>query len=82
MSTNAGFVGAKTTNPFHCQKVALRSITLYRNGHPVAVTPLETDIDKKMYPNSIRVLAFHKHGHGISFQDMQINISSFRCNQS
>ena len=69
MSTNAGFVGAKTTNPFHYQKFGLRSITVYRNGHPIAGTPLETDTDKKMYLNSMGALAFHEHGHGISFEE-------------
>ena len=59
MSTNAGFVGAKTTNPFHYQKFGLRSITVYRNGHSIAGTPLETDTDKKMYLNSMGALAFH-----------------------
>ena len=69
MSTNAGFVGAKTTNPFHYQKFNLRSITVYRNGQPIAGTPLETDTDKKMYLNSMGALAFHEHGHGISFEE-------------
>ena len=42
MSTNAGFVCAKTMNPFHYQTFGFRSITVYRNGHPIAGTPLET----------------------------------------
>ena len=67
MSSNAGFVGAKTTNPIHYQKIGLRSITVYRNGHPTAGTPLETDTDKNIYMNSIGALAFQEHGHGFSF---------------
>ena len=63
MSTNAGFVGAKTTNPFHYQKFGLRSITVYRNGHPIAGTPLETDTDKKVYLNSMGALAFHEYAN-------------------
>ena len=47
MSTNAGFVEAKTRNPFHYQKFGLRSITVYRNGYPIAGTPLETDPTKR-----------------------------------
>ena len=43
MSTNAGFVGAKITNPLHYQQVGLR---IYRNGYSIAGTPLETDFDK------------------------------------
>ena len=68
-STNADFVGAKTTNPFHYRKFGLRSITVYRNGHPIAETPPETDTDKKMYLNSIEALAFHAHSHEISFEN-------------
>ena len=64
MSTNAGFVGAETTNPFHYQTFVWRSITVYQNGHPSAGTPFETDTDKKMYLNSMGALAFHEHGHG------------------
>ena len=69
MSTNAGFLGAKRTNPFHYQKFDLNSITVYRNGYPVAGTPLETDNDKKVYLNSLEALAFEQHGHGIPFED-------------
>ena len=69
MSTNAGFVGAKTTNPFHYQKLGLRSITVYRNDHPFAGTPLETDTNKKIHLNSMGALAFHEHGHGISIEE-------------
>ena len=47
MSTNAVLVGAKATNAFHYQQFGLRSITVYRNGHPIARTLLETDTDKK-----------------------------------
>ena len=69
MSTNEGFVGAKTVNPFHYQKFGLRSITVLRNGHPIAGTPLETETDKKLYLNSLGALAFHEHGHGISYEE-------------
>ena len=47
----------------------MRSITVYRNGHPIAGTPLETDTGKKMYLNSMGALAFHEHGHGTSFEE-------------
>ena len=69
MSTNGGFLGAKRTNPFHYQKFGLNSITVYRNGYPIAGTPLETDNDKKIYLNSLEALAFEQHGHGIPFAD-------------
>ena len=41
----------------------------YRNGRPIAGTPLKTDTDKKMYLNSMGAVAFHEHGHGISFEE-------------
>ena len=81
MSTHAGFVGGKTTNPYHYQKFGLRSIAVYRNGHPIAGAPLETDTDKMMYLNSMEALSFHEHGHGISFEEYANQSVSFRSNQ-
>ena len=51
------------------EKTGLRSITVYRNGHPIAGAPLETDTDKKMYLKTLGALAIHEHGHGISFEE-------------
>ena len=62
-------MGAKRTNPFHYQKFGLNSITVYRNGYPIAGTPLESENDKKIYLNSLEALAFEQHGHGIPFAD-------------
>ena len=39
----ASFLGSKDTNPFHYQKHNLNEDTVYRNGYPVAGTPLATD---------------------------------------
>ena len=58
MTTNAGFLGAKRTNPFHYQTFDLSSITVYRNGHPIAGTPLNTDADKKKLFKLIGSLSF------------------------
>ena len=65
MTTNSSFLGAKRENPFHFRKFGLESITVYRNGYPIAGTPLLTDDDKKLYLNSIDALAFTSHGHGV-----------------
>jgi len=71
MSPNANFLGAKRANPFHYQKFGLRSITVYRNGSPIAGTPLTTDNDKRLYLSSLEALAFNHHGHGIPLSDFQ-----------
>ena len=47
----------------------MRSITVYRNGHSIAGTPLAADTDKKMYMNSMGALAFDEHGHGVSLEE-------------
>ena len=69
MATNEAFLGAKRVNPFHFQKFNLNSITVYRNGYPVAGTPLQTENDKKLYLNSLEALAFGQHGHGVPYND-------------
>ena len=69
MTTNSSFLGAKRENPFHFRKFDLDSITVLRNGYPIAGTPLQTDNDKKLYLNSLEALAFSSHGHGISIDD-------------
>ena len=69
MATNEAFLGAKRVKPFHFQIFNLNSITVYRNGYPVAGTPLQTENDKKLYLNSLEALAFGQHGHGIPYND-------------
>lgn len=69
MITNQAFLGAKRSNPFHFQKFNLDSIIVYRNGYPVAGTPLQTEDDKKLYLNSLEALAFENGGHGIPLAD-------------
>ena len=69
MTTNKAFLGSKADNPFHYQKFNLENITVYRNCYPTAATPLQTDNDKKLDLNSLEVLAFESHGHGIPFSD-------------
>ena len=69
LATNEDFLGAKRVNHFHFQKFNLNSITVYRNGYPVAGTPLQTESDKKLYLNSLEALAFGQHGHGVPHND-------------
>ena len=69
MATNEAFLGAKRVNPFQFQKFNLNSITVYRNGYPVAGTQLQTENDKKLYLNSLEALAFGQHGHGVPYND-------------
>ena len=71
MVTNEAFLGAKTVNPFHFQKFNLQSITVYRNGYPIAGTPLQTENDKKLYLNSLEALQFKTHEHGVPFEDYE-----------
>ena len=67
--SNASFLGSKDTNPFHYQKHNLNEVTVYRNGYPVAGTPLATDDLKRVYMSTMDALAFGHHGHGIPFAD-------------
>ena len=62
--SNASFLGSKDTNPFHYQKHNLNEVTVYRNGYPVAGTPLATDDLKRVYLSTMDALAFGHHGHG------------------
>ena len=66
--SNASFLGSKDTNPFQYQKHNLNEDIVYRNGYPVAGTPLATDDLKRVYMSSM-TLAFGHHGHGILFAD-------------
>ena len=38
--SNQTFLGSRLTNPFLYQKHALNEVTVYRNGYPIAGTPL------------------------------------------
>lgn len=69
LCTNAAFLGSKMSNPFHYQKFNLNEVTVYRNGFPVAGTPLSTENEKRIYISSMDALAFGYHSHGIPFQD-------------
>ena len=56
-------------NPFHFQKFDLEQIYIYRNGLPVADSPISTTDNKRLYFNTISDLAYIDNGHGISLSD-------------
>ena len=63
MTTSEAFLGPTRVNLFHLKNFNLNSITVYRNGYPVATTPLQTENDKKHYLISVEAPDFGQHGH-------------------
>ena len=67
MSSNTVYLGTNRTNPFHYQKFQLSEIIVYRNGLPIAGTPVSTTDNKRLYYNTLEALDFlKKNSHGIS----------------
>ena len=67
MCTKEAYLDTNRTNPFHNQKINLRKIIVYRNGLPIAGTPISTLDNKKIYYNSLEALDFvFNNSHGIS----------------
>ena len=58
MSSNTAYLGANRTNPFHYQKFQLNEIIVYRNGLPIAGTPVSTTDNKRIYYNTLEALDF------------------------
>ena len=69
LNTNEAFLGNNRRNPLHFRKFNLEQIYVYRNGLPVAVSPISTADDKRFYFNTISDLAYFDNGHGISLTD-------------
>ena len=67
--TNESFLGNNRQNPFQFRKSVLEQIYIYRNGMPVADSPISTNDNKRLYFNTISDLAFFDNGHGISLKD-------------
>ena len=67
--TNEAFLGNNRLNPFHYLKFGLKQIYIYRNGLPVADSPISTDDDKRLYFNTISDLTFIDNGHGIKLSE-------------
>ena len=67
MSINEAYLGSNRTNPFHYQKFGLNEIIVYRNGLPIAGTPISTSDNKRIYYNTLEALDFVLNtSHGIS----------------
>ena len=70
MSSNTAYLGTNRTNPFHYQKFQLNEIIVYRNGLPIAGTPVSTTDNKRIYYNTLEALDFvFNNSHGISLAD-------------
>ena len=65
MNLNASFTGTQATNPFHYQKLGLKSIQITRNGIPVGGTVLETVYNERAYFHSCWALGFSNGGHSV-----------------
>ena len=69
LKTNEAFLGNNRQNLFQFRKFNLEHIYVYRNGLPVADSPISTADDKRLYFNTISDLAYIGIGHGISLTD-------------
>ena len=65
MSSNSAYLGTNRTNPFHYQKFQLIEIIVYRNGLPIAGTPVSTT-DNEEYTITQFYNSFFNNSHGIS----------------
>ena len=75
MVRNRFFRGTTTAStPFSYEKFNLQRVKLLRgNGLPMAVTPFDTSIDKRLFYNTITALGFERGGNGIALEDYQDN---------
>ena len=68
-NTNEAFSGSKQLNPFQFRKFNLEQICIYRNGFPVADSPINTTDDKRLYFITMSDLAYIDNGHGIKLSE-------------
>ena len=69
LKTNEAFLENKQFNPFNYRKINLEQTCIYRNGLPVADSPISTDDSKRVHFNTMSDLAYFDNGHGISLKD-------------
>ena len=69
LNTNEAFLGSKQLNPFNFCKFNLEQICFYRNGFPVADSPINTTDEKRLYFNTMSDLAYIDNGHGIKLSE-------------
>ena len=58
MSSNTAYLATNRTNPFHYQNFQLNEIIVYRNGLPLAGTPVSSADNKRIYYNTLEALDF------------------------
>ena len=68
-NTNEAFLASKQLNPFHFCKFNLEQICIYRNGLPVADSPINTADVKRLYFNTMSDLAYIDNGHGLKLSE-------------
>ena len=69
MSTNEAYLGTNRSNFFHYQKFRLNEIIVYRNGLPIAGTPISTTDNKRIYYYTLEALDFvfnNSHGNSLA----------------
>ena len=69
LCVGTAFIGTKTANKFHYQKIGLREITIYRSNFATSGTPMSTTDNKRFYYNSMSALAYVENGHGIPLSE-------------
>ena len=69
MTKIIGFLRAKRTTQFRCQKFGLSSATGFSNDYPIAGKPLTLHTDEKIYLNTLEAFLSGNHGHCIAHCD-------------
>ena len=69
MTKIIGFLRAKRTTQFHCQKFGLSSATVFSNEYTFVGKPLTMHTDEKIYLNTLEAPSSGNHGHRIAFCD-------------
>ena len=71
LNANEAFVGKNRQNAFHFQNFEPETIYIYRNGMPVADSPISKTDDKPLYFSKKSYLGYIDNGHGISLTNYQ-----------
>ena len=69
MTKIIGFLRAKRTTQFHCQKFGLSSATVFSNENPIAGKPLTMHTNEKIFSNNLEALSSGNHGNCIAICD-------------
>ena len=77
LNTNEAFLGSKQLNPFHFRKFNLEQNCIYRNGLPVAGSPINTADEKRLYFNTMPDLSYIDNSHEIKLSEYPNSIMVF-----